>query len=446
MKPAKKPIALACSRLVLALSLGCALPVMAAAAQDAVVAEATAKRDAGDIKGAYALLMSNVQSKAGDPGFDYLLGITALDDDRPGEAIIALQRVLAVQPDNAQARAELARAYAMSGDIDTAKAQFETVVQDPTIPDPVRRRFNSIIGQYDREIAGGGSSVSGFVDLAAGHDSNINSATQLTSITIPLFAWLGPGQLGGNSRAIDDQFTELQAGVSGVHATGRQDRVFGSVLGNWRNNLDSSTFDQSSVTATAGYAHTFASRNVFSVSAQGQQFWFGGDSYRSGYGAIGQYTRLLPGGRALSFGGQYYRFDYKSDPLRDAQRMSFAVTYSAARWVASLNGGRELALDRAGDANSNRFAGITFGLQIPVSERVAFVADGGADMRRYEGVDALFLRKRDDRRVDVSAGFKWAFGQRLQMLAKAGWSRNDSNIPLYEYRRWTAQVGLRYEF
>ena len=37
--------------------------------------------------------------------------------------------------------------------------------------------------------------------------------------------------------ACDPQrISELQAGVSGVHATGRQDRVFGSVLGNWRNN------------------------------------------------------------------------------------------------------------------------------------------------------------------------------------------------------------------
>lgn len=444
MKTLKKPLALACGGMLLAFSLGAAQPVLAA--DDAVVAAAGAKRAAGDVKGAYALLQANIAQKAGTPEFDYLLGISALDNGQPGEAVIALQRVLAVQPDNAQARAELARAYAQSGDIDTAKAQFETVVRDPTIPDPVRQRFNSIIGQYEREIAGGGSSVSGFVDLAAGHDSNINSATQLTSITIPLFAWLGPGQLSGNSRAVSDQFGELQAGVSGVHATGRQDRVFASVLGNWRNNFDSSTFDQASLTATGGYAHTFASRDVLSLSLQGQQFWLGGDSYRSGYGAIAQYTHLLAGGRALSLGGQYYRFDYKRDPLRDAHRMALALNYSTARWVIGANGGRERTLDRAGDANSNRFAGISFGVQIPVSQRVAFVVDGGADARRYEAMDLLFMRKRSDQRVDLSAGVKWALARQLQMLAKAGWSRNNSNIPLYEYRRWTAQLGLRYEF
>ena len=39
------------------------------------------------------------------------------------------------------ARAEIARVYALSGDVDTARAQFDTVLQDPSLPDPVRQRF-----------------------------------------------------------------------------------------------------------------------------------------------------------------------------------------------------------------------------------------------------------------------------------------------------------------
>src|SRR5215207_2767472 len=73
----------------------------------------------------------------------------AQDSGRFGEAIIALQRVLAVQPDNAPARAELARAYAMAGDIDTAREQFATVVDDPSLPDPVRQRFTGFVRQFD---------------------------------------------------------------------------------------------------------------------------------------------------------------------------------------------------------------------------------------------------------------------------------------------------------
>ena len=162
-------------------------------------------------------MQAELDSRIGDPQFDFAYASAALDAGKPSDAIIALQRVLALQPDNAPARAELARAYAMTGDLDTAKQQFETVVGDPTIPDPVRQRFNNLIKAYDNATRGGGDSVNGYVDLQLGHDSNINSATALNSITIPLFGWLGPGQLGPQSRAISDTTIDFTAGISGSH-------------------------------------------------------------------------------------------------------------------------------------------------------------------------------------------------------------------------------------
>ena len=435
---ARAPLALA---LCLALS-----PCLAQAQGDDLLQRAAALQQAGDAAGAYALLKPQEQARAGQPDFDYALAIAALDSGQPGRAVLALQRVLALQPDNAQARAELARAYAMAGDIDTAKSQFETVVRDPSLPDPVRQRFRNLIGAYDGEISGGGSDVSGFVQLEAGHDSNINSATDLTSITIPLFAFLGPGALSGSARAIEDSFAELQAGVSGVNALDRQNRVFGSVLGNWRDNQDSSAFDQASVAGTAGYARTLASRDVLSFSGQVQRYWLGHAGYRSGYGAIAQYTRLLPQAHSLSFGAQVYRFDYDNDPLRDAMRYALAASYATRNWVVGVNGGHEEARAAAGDANSNSFLAATFGMQQPLSERLAFVAGGGIDLRRHDAPDALFLVERKDRRLDASVGLKWAFRPELVLLTRLGWNRNVSNIDLYDYNRWTASVGVRYEF
>ena len=169
--------------------------------------------------------------RAGEPAYDYDLAVAAIDAERYGEAIVALQRVLAVQPNNAPARAELARAYALSGDVDTARQEFGTVIDDPTLPDPVRQRFTGLIRQLDRQIDGGGTDVSGFLEAGAGYDSNINAATDLAQITIPLFSFLGPGNLGAGARAQDNGFYEINGGVSLVAATGRQDRVFASALG-----------------------------------------------------------------------------------------------------------------------------------------------------------------------------------------------------------------------
>lgn len=411
----------------------------AAAPADTAAARARAEAD-------YARLSAEAAARAGDPAFDYALGIAALDTGRYGEAIIALQRVLAVTPANAAARAELARAYALAGDIDTAREQFATVVDDPSLPDPVRQRFTGFVRGFDKQIRGGGSDISGFVDARVGHDSNINSATELNSIVIPLFSFLGPGQLGAGARAQSDTFYDIIAGVSGVTAISRQDRLFASVLGNWRDNFDSDTFDQAALTATAGYAHSFANQDVVSISAQAQEFWLDRGSFRTSLGVTGQYTKALSGGKAVTLSAAWNRLDFDGDPLRDANRYSGSVSFVGKLFVAGLSAGKEETRQQAGDNLSFAFVGANIGAEVPLAKRLAMVAGAGFDLRRHDAPDPLFLAKRKDERVDLQAGLKVAVTDRLFLQPTATWSRNWSNIALFDFERWTVSVGARFEF
>ena len=415
------------------------LPLSASAFAQAAPSQADASAE-------YQRLAVQEAERAGDPDFDYRLGITALDAGRYGEAIIALQRVLAVQPNNAPARAELARAYALAGDVDTAREEFATVVDDPSLPDPVRQRFTGFVRQFDKQIAGGGSDISGFVDASVGYDDNINAATDLNTIVIPLFSFLGPGTLGPGAVAQGDEFYELQGGISGVAAIGRQDRVFGSVLGSWRDNWDSRNFDQAALTGTAGYAHSFANKDVVSLSGQVQKFWLGHDGYRTAYGVVGQYTKSLSEGRALTLSAQWNRLDFDGDPLRDADRFAAGIGYIARTVAANLSGGKEETRRQPGDAQSNWFVGANVGAEFPVTERVALVAGAAFDLRRYDQADVLFLVERSDERLDLQAGVKFALLDNLFLQPRASYSRNWSNIALYDYERWTASAGVRFEF
>lgn len=394
----------------------------------------------------YDALAAEENARRGDPAFDFELGIAALDAGLYGDAIIALQRVLAVQPGNASARAELARAYALAGDVETARQEFATVVDDPSLPDPVRQRFTGFVRQFDRQIAGGGSDVSGFLEARAGHDSNINTATELDTIVIPLFSFLGPGTLGPGAVSQDDQFYELQGGVSAVTAISRQDRLFASALGNWRDNFDSGAFDQAALTGTAGYAHSFANRDVISFSMQVQQFWLGHDPYRTSYGVVGQYTRQLGAGRALTASAQWNRLDFEGDPLRDADRYAIGFGYVTQNIAANVSGGLEETRRVAGDSQSNWFVTTSVGGEFPVGPRLALVAGAGLDLRRYDAADPLFLVAREDERLDLTGGVKFALTDTLFLQPRATYSRNWSNITLYDYERWTASIGLRFEF
>jgi len=415
-------------------------------AQTNPIDQATAAIQAGKAQDAYAVLAPLAEERAGDPDFDYALGLAAADSGRPAEAIIAFQRVLAVQPGNAQARAELARAYALAGDIDTARAQFDTVVQDPSLPDPVRQRFDGIVRRLDRQIAGGGTDISGFLDVTGGWDSNINTATSLTQVTIPLFAGLGPGALGPGAREIHKPFYEIQGAVSAVSAVSRQTRLFGSVLGTWHDNLENRTFDQASATITGGVAHTLANRDVLSFSGQFQNFWLGHASFRQAYGLVGQYTHLLSGGRALTVAGQVFRFDYDTDPLRNANRYGLAVSYVDRALIATLSGGKEETRRAAGDHLSNSYAGFNLGFERPLGKAVAIVGGVSGELRRYDTADPLFLKKRADEQLDASLGVKILVSDRIYARPRVTYTRNWSNIALYDYDRVTVSFGLRAEF
>lgn len=431
-------------------ALGAALlGACALAAPEAALAQQNAPGEsdsAAKAEAAYQALAAAAETRAGNPRFDYELGIAALDAGRFGEAIMALQRVLAVEPNNAAARAELARAYALAGDIDTARAQFATVVDDPTLPDPVRQRFTGFVRQFDREISGGGSDVSGFVDARVGHDTNINTATELDQIVIPLFSFLGPGQLGAGAVAQKDEFYELTAGVSGVTAISRQDRLFASALGSWRDNFDSSAFDQAALTGTAGYAHTFGNRDVISLSGQVQQFWLDDDGFRTSFGAIMQYSKPLASGRALNLSAQWNRLDFDGDPLRDANRYAAGVGLVGQTFAANITGGKEETRRAAGDAQSFGFVSANVGAEIPITARLAAVGGVAFDLRRHDATDPLFLTKREDERLDIRTGLKIAVLDQLFLQPTASYTRNWSNIALYDFDRWTVSVGARFEF
>lgn len=413
---------------------------------DPVVKQATELHQKGNAIAAYALLAPLAESRAGEPNFDYILALAAVDSGRPAEAILALQRVLAVQPKNMQARAELARVYALAGDVDTAKREFDTVVDDPSLPDPVRQRFNRIVRDLDRAQNAGGTDVSGFAEASMGYDSNINSATGLTAITLPIFAGLGPATLSGGATRIGDGFGGIEGGVSVTSGVSRQTRLFASALGSHRNNFDSLQFDQTLATGTAGVGHTLANRDVVSLSGQYQHLWLGNDRYRQVYGAIGQYTKRLAGGRALSFSAQYFGLEYRIDPLRNADRYALSVNYAGRTMTLGASGGHEETRAGVVDNLSNSFLGLRAGLEKPIGKRLAVVASGGVDYRHHDAADPLFLKRREDVQLDAAVGLKLLLASNVYARPTIAYSHNFSTINLYAYDRVVASVGVRVEF
>jgi len=418
----------------------------ASAVTDDVVREALALHGQGRAAAALAMLAPLERARAGDPDFDYALGLAAADSGNTGIAIRAFQRVIAVQPEQAQARAEIARVYALAGDDESASAAFDTVVADPSVPDPVRQRLTGLIRRLNAQANGRTQSVTGFAEVEAGWDSNVNAATSASTVTLPAFAFLGPATLGGGATRVPAGFAQVSAGVSGVAGLSRQTGLYGSVLGMWRDGFDSSRFDQAALTGTAGLTHRFLSGDVVSLSGQVQGFWLGRDPFRTSYGAIGQYTHRLKDGEALSFGIQYSWLDYTRDPLRNADRVSATVSYAGRTVFANAGLGTERTRAAAGRYLGFDYASVGAGFEIPVAQRLAVTGSASVEYRGYRDTDPLFLSNRRDWQADGSIGLRYALTDSLSVRPRVTYTRSDSNFALYDYDRVTASVSLRADF
>ena len=185
---------------------------------DGLTDQAKTLIDAGKAKEAFILLDVEENTRAGDPLFDLLFGIAAIESGQNTRAVFALERVLAMQPNNARARAEIARAYLALGETATAKQEFETV-QKQGVPPEVSATIDRFLDAVDRIDSVTRPTLRGYIEAGFGYDTNVNAATAKSSIAVPGFGGVirledssqdaGFGTLGGGLNLRNPINTEL---------------------------------------------------------------------------------------------------------------------------------------------------------------------------------------------------------------------------------------------
>ena len=82
----------------------------------------------GHTRNAYELLRAYESEFAGNPYFDYLLGVASLDAGHTSAAILALRRAVDAAPQYSAARMELARALYDAGEYAEARPMFTALL------------------------------------------------------------------------------------------------------------------------------------------------------------------------------------------------------------------------------------------------------------------------------------------------------------------------------
>ena len=249
----------------LAVLLGLALQMPVAHA-DSLTDQAKVLLDAGKASQAYALLEPQESARAGEVGYDLLLGLAALDVGQNTRAVFALERVLAMEPNNARARTEIARAYLALGEASRARNELETV-QKQGVPADVSVTLERYLAATRQVTDQEKTTMNGYVELTVGHDSNVNLGPRRDSVLIPGPVFPVLVDLSNDSKANADTFGQLGAGFNLRAPVASGVAVLAGVSGFGRFNGDKSQFDVGNADANLGVVFT-AGKNVYTLMGQ----------------------------------------------------------------------------------------------------------------------------------------------------------------------------------
>lgn len=387
---------------------------------------------------AYELLIPQEARLAGNPLYDYLLGVAALDSGRYSEAIFSLQRSLAVEPGFSGARMELARAYYDAGNKTVARVLFIKLLdEDP--PSLVRSVLNNYISAIDAAPDVPQSELSAFADMNVGYDNNANGSTsdqQFLGFT-----------LSPNNVETGSSFVEVGTGFEWLVPRGRQLTWAVSARASQRVNPDASFVD---ATVLSGIAGMNWQRGAFFGRAQFDGYFGGreGNSNESYGGLDVLMGRRLSSRWDLSLGlrGGAQRFEDSIEVL-DVDRYLYTVGITHRRHGALFSlqaiGGEDSEV-QSGSPYGNTKSGGRLSMNTQIGDSALLYASIGSLKSDYDGL--FFGSAREDKQLTsfIQLEFQNFLTEGLSIAPRIRYVDNESDIQLYDYDRTEFGVMFRW--
>lgn len=422
---------------------------VALAAEDPLLDQLGQLLDASRYQAAYQLASDNLDQYEGDPDFDFLYGLAALETGHPSEAVFAFERLAFQYPGELRIKLELARALFQSNNLPASRQLFDEVLATNPAAN-VRNNIEAFLAQIDAREQSRRSRIDWYVRSNIGSDSNINSATELGIINTPI----GDVELSANGQGIEDDFLDLGTGISYQRPLSKTRALGFSANYNQHNNFSTSDFDIDTLSADANYIQ-FIDNLRLNYGGRVQRIDLGGEHFQSSASLLAGVQRNPGNGwtQSLTAAWSTVRFDdgiNANASLRDVDQALFsaALGKSQGRFYHALSVyyGDEQARRDAGKNNAQQFYGIAFSEQVqllPGHVPYFRISLHHSDNKRQ---DPIFARAREDKIFSTSLGWIWHANSKIDITTDVTYTNNDSNIELFEYDRVKYQTGLRYQF
>jgi tetratricopeptide (TPR) repeat protein len=416
----------------------------------------------GNAKQAYAELEPLQGTLSGNPEYDYLLGVAALDSGRIDEAIIALERVLALVPNHAGAQMDLARAYYAAGSFDLAEAAFvrlRAASPPPAAQAAISRYLDAIRARRNQAQAGWAS----YAELGLGYDSNITGVPTDFGVAAQQSFGLVGIEATGNAVKRSAAFTQGAVGTEYARPISGGWALFAGGDLRGRAYRHESDFNSLAADVRAGAARNDGPQQ-WRFMGNYLEFRQRGDApgdpqptndRRMG-GVSADWRRALDSKTQIGFGMQYNAVRFPRNGIED-----FNQVYLSASWLRSFER-RGVPLlyitgfvtdDRAthsfadGTTKSKNLAGVRGLLQYSLDAKLQVFGGLGAIVRRDKDAFARSTEVEKGRDVfgEANAGLLWTFREKCALRLLYAYTHNSSNIDIYDFNRHEISSTVRCE-
>jgi len=399
---------------------------------------------------AYNYAKQHQAEMEGDPYFDYLFGVSAIDTGHASEGTFALERVLLIFPDDQVARLELARGYFNLQEYSLARESFNTVLEKQP-PAMVRDTAQAYLDKIRINESRYRPTHNGYLELSLGNDDNVNAGIDENSV-LPFDLTPSPDNFGQ-----DDNFTSLAGAWSYSHPFSPGWLFESTLSANFHKNQQLSQFDTSTGTLQIGITHLQAS-SKYRAELITQQLNLDGDKYRSLNGLNLNWQYTLSEQSSFNTSLQYAQLDYPDLDIKNSGLLTLGMNYTHAfatflqpLLFTTFSLGTESAEDDTNPATQSEterdIISLRLGLVLSLTNTLALQAAIGTQNSTYAAASALQPdSKREDDYSTADLNLIWAFARKWRLDTRYAFTENSSTDELRNYERNVINMTVNYTF
>ncbi len=406
--------------------------------------------ETGRMEAAYELASEYVDERQGAPQFDLYYGIAAVETGNLAEGVFALERVVIARPGFDRARLEYARALYLQGNNLRARRQFEIVRSHeppPAVVDRIERYLAAINRRADRYE----TRVTGNVGLRAGHDDNVNRATDADSVD----TGLGTIVLDDDSSAVDAAFGAIDGDIEVSHPLSPGLNVLAGINGDAERNGEESDFNTTRAGARVGLRWITGSHRVSSF-LRGQRLYVGGDAYQGTGTVDARYRYRITDELGAHATASWTRLRYDELEVLDSSlrlvggglSKSWSVDWNPRARLSALVG------DETAEGESQRAEALAqrdiweLRANAAVNPASQWTLRGSLRFRDSEYAENTFpfAREREEEYASLDLALDWQPSVNWRLGPYLSYTDNNANIGIYDYERTVVGLETRYTF